>query len=193
MEVWRYGSHLHPPYHGCCGRAAKERRDDMTLRSQHLRLLFRVLVYKSLDTSPTPKISLRAGRKANIFCSLCVSCNISVTRPLFSIFTMRQGMFARGFGLLLAGFAAAAPSARVSSSKLVGVRDSCHSPSNRACWSQGFDVSTDYEDKVPDTGVTRIVCRPYPSSMSSMVAGANHHHSSTSRSPRLTTMSAVMA
>ncbi|KAK5654321.1 hypothetical protein OQA88_7499 [Cercophora sp. LCS_1] len=31
----------------------------------------------------------------------------------------------------------------------------CHSPSNRACWTDGFDINTDWEAKVPETGVTR--------------------------------------
>ncbi|KAL4894413.1 extracellular dihydrogeodin oxidase/laccase [Aspergillus ambiguus] len=34
--------------------------------------------------------------------------------------------------------------------------DSCvHSASNMACWSNGFDISTDYYEHVPDTGVIR--------------------------------------
>jgi hypothetical protein len=34
---------------------------------------------------------------------------------------------------------------------------SCNTPSNRACWSDGFDINTDYETSTPDTGVTRTV------------------------------------
>lgn len=30
-----------------------------------------------------------------------------------------------------------------------------NSPSTRSCWSEGFDISTDYYESVPDTGVTR--------------------------------------
>lgn len=30
-----------------------------------------------------------------------------------------------------------------------------HSASNRACWSDGMDISTNYYDNVPNTGVTR--------------------------------------
>jgi hypothetical protein len=30
-----------------------------------------------------------------------------------------------------------------------------NSPSNRACWSDDFDISTNYYEKVPDTGVVR--------------------------------------
>ena len=42
---------------------------------------------------------------------------------------------------------------------------SCNTPSNRACWSPGFDINTDYEAKTPTTGVTRPVRRP-PAMMS---------------------------
>lgn len=31
---------------------------------------------------------------------------------------------------------------------------SCNSPDNRACWSEGFDINTDYDLSTPD-GVTR--------------------------------------
>nr|1GW0_A Chain A, LACCASE-1 [Melanocarpus albomyces]1GW0_B Chain B, LACCASE-1 [Melanocarpus albomyces]2IH8_A Chain A, Laccase-1 [Melanocarpus albomyces]2IH8_B Chain B, Laccase-1 [Melanocarpus albomyces]2IH9_A Chain A, Laccase-1 [Melanocarpus albomyces]2IH9_B Chain B, Laccase-1 [Melanocarpus albomyces]3FU7_B Chain B, Laccase-1 [Melanocarpus albomyces]3FU9_A Chain A, Laccase-1 [Melanocarpus albomyces]3FU9_B Chain B, Laccase-1 [Melanocarpus albomyces]3QPK_A Chain A, Laccase-1 [Melanocarpus albomyce len=31
----------------------------------------------------------------------------------------------------------------------------CNTPSNRACWSDGFDINTDYEVSTPDTGVTQ--------------------------------------
>ncbi|KAE8330214.1 Cupredoxin [Aspergillus sergii] len=30
-----------------------------------------------------------------------------------------------------------------------------HGPSNRACWSDGYDISTNYYDEAPDTGVVR--------------------------------------
>lgn len=36
-------------------------------------------------------------------------------------------------------------------------RQSCNVESNRACWSPGFDINTDYEANVPNTGVTRRV------------------------------------
>ncbi|KAK3306164.1 laccase-1 [Chaetomium strumarium] len=32
---------------------------------------------------------------------------------------------------------------------------SCNTPSNRACWSNGFNINTDYETSTPNTGVTR--------------------------------------
>lgn len=33
----------------------------------------------------------------------------------------------------------------------------CNTPSNRACWSPGFDINTDYEVNTPFTGVTQAV------------------------------------
>ncbi|KAI1341323.1 multicopper oxidase-domain-containing protein [Xylariaceae sp. FL0016] len=55
-------------------------------------------------------------------------------------------------GLLLSGLAIAAPS---SSHELdVRASGSCNTPSNRACWSPGFDIHTDYEQKTPP-GVVR--------------------------------------
>lgn len=30
-----------------------------------------------------------------------------------------------------------------------------NSPNNRKCWSEGFDIATNYYDQVPNTGVTR--------------------------------------
>jgi len=37
------------------------------------------------------------------------------------------------------------------------VRQSCNTPSNRACWSTGFNINTDWETSIPNTGVTRTV------------------------------------
>lgn len=38
-----------------------------------------------------------------------------------------------------------------------GSRDAAcvNSPSTRSCWSDGFDISTNWYEAVPDTGVTR--------------------------------------
>lgn len=33
--------------------------------------------------------------------------------------------------------------------------DCVNSANNRKCWGNGFDIATNYYDKVPDTGVTR--------------------------------------
>lgn len=54
-------------------------------------------------------------------------------------------------GLLLSGLAVAAPT--------------CNTPTNRACWTNGFNINTDYEASVPTTGVTRTVSVPQPLSM----------------------------
>jgi hypothetical protein len=34
---------------------------------------------------------------------------------------------------------------------------SCNTPTDRACWTTGFTVSTDYEASTPFTGVTQVV------------------------------------
>lgn len=39
-------------------------------------------------------------------------------------------------------------------------QSSCHTASNRACWSTGFDINTDYEASIPNTGVTKPVRLP---------------------------------
>lgn len=31
----------------------------------------------------------------------------------------------------------------------------CNTPADRACWSDGFDINTDFETQTPLTGVTR--------------------------------------
>src|SRR5687768_4299720 len=36
----------------------------------------------------------------------------------------------------------------------------CHTSTNRACWSDGFDINTDYEEHFPATGIVREVYRP---------------------------------
>jgi len=33
----------------------------------------------------------------------------------------------------------------------------CHSASNRACWTSGFNINTDYETTAPPPGQTRTV------------------------------------
>jgi hypothetical protein len=35
--------------------------------------------------------------------------------------------------------------------------ESCNTPTNRACWTTGFTIDTDYEIETPYTGVTREV------------------------------------
>jgi hypothetical protein len=39
--------------------------------------------------------------------------------------------------------------------ELAARASTCNTPSNRACWTTGFDINTDYEAKTPTTGVTR--------------------------------------
>jgi hypothetical protein len=34
---------------------------------------------------------------------------------------------------------------------------SCNTAANRACWTTGFNITTDYETSTPTTGVTRKV------------------------------------
>ncbi|TEA18080.1 Laccase-1 [Colletotrichum sidae] len=80
---------------------------------------------------------------------------------------MRSSL-SKGVAFLLYGLAAAAPSP--SSNEVSKRQDEqppadagspetgsklCNTPSNRACWSEGFNINTAYEEKIPDTGVTR--------------------------------------
>ncbi len=38
-----------------------------------------------------------------------------------------------------------------------GRASTCNTPTNRACWTSGFNISTDYEASTPTTGVVRKV------------------------------------
>lgn len=44
-------------------------------------------------------------------------------------------------------------------SKLAPRAPTCNTPSNRACWSTGFNINTDVEVSWPTTGVTRTVSK----------------------------------
>lgn len=57
-------------------------------------------------------------------------------------------------GLLYLQPARAAPSSLL---QPIEVRQDvgCNTPTDRACWSDGFDITTDYETKTPLTGVIR--------------------------------------
>ncbi|KAK0653156.1 laccase [Cercophora newfieldiana] len=69
--------------------------------------------------------------------------------------------------LLLAGLGAAAPSPILAGSEdtaplvlaprgdLVKRAPTCNTPTNRACWTSGFNINTDYEESFPATGVVR--------------------------------------
>lgn len=59
---------------------------------------------------------------------------------------------------------AAPPAASVQREVELEIRDdveprappgSCHTPSNRACWTTGFTINTDYEVSTPPPGATR--------------------------------------
>ncbi|KAK4249145.1 extracellular laccase [Corynascus novoguineensis] len=76
------------------------------------------------------------------------------------------GAAALMMGVLAPSVAAAPPSTPAQRDLLVPImerdeativprQESCNTPSNRACWSEGFDINTDYEVETPDTGVVR--------------------------------------
>ncbi|KAH6637198.1 laccase [Chaetomium tenue] len=76
------------------------------------------------------------------------------------------GTLALTVGLLVPGGVAAPPSAASQRDLLVPIAErqeaavlprqtSCHTPSNRACWTTGYNINTDYEVNSPDTGVVR--------------------------------------
>ncbi|KAH7627774.1 multicopper oxidase-domain-containing protein [Sordaria sp. MPI-SDFR-AT-0083] len=58
------------------------------------------------------------------------------------------------WSLLLTGLAHGSPLAE-SHPHVLEARQSCNTASNRQCWTSNFDVNTDYEAHVPETGVTR--------------------------------------
>lgn len=59
---------------------------------------------------------------------------------------------------LLAGLTAAAPSfPPVDLAEVEKRASTCNTASDRACWTDGFNISTDYELSTPTTGVTRTV------------------------------------
>jgi hypothetical protein len=68
----------------------------------------------------------------------------------------------------------------------------CNTASNRACWTTGFDINTDYEVNTPTTGVTRPVNLPYLPS-SDFMDRTLISDSTRSRSPKWTTGQAQMA
>jgi len=76
---------------------------------------------------------------------------------------MRHLFLLQAVGLFF-GLSKAAPSPVdvdvVAPRELAKRAPTCNTPSNRACWSDGFDINTDYEASIPNTGVTRSVsCR----------------------------------
>lgn len=74
---------------------------------------------------------------------------------------MRRLFLLQAIGLLCnLGRAAPSAEAEVTPRGLEKRAPTCNTPSNRACWSDGFDINTDYEVKIPETGVTRSVRKP---------------------------------
>lgn len=78
------------------------------------------------------------------------------------------GVVALTVGILVPGAAAAPPSTPAQRDLLVPIAEreeaavlprqtSCHTPSNRACWTTGYNINTDYEVNSPNTGVVRPV------------------------------------
>lgn len=60
------------------------------------------------------------------------------------------------FSTILSSVALLAPAVLGAAIATDSTSDSCtHSASDRQCWSDGFDISTDYYANVPDTGVVR--------------------------------------
>jgi len=47
--------------------------------------------------------------------------------------------------------------------ELVKRAPTCNTPTNRACWTTGFNINTDYEASFPATGVVRNVSTYLPS------------------------------
>lgn len=78
-------------------------------------------------------------------------------------FNMRSSGFGRGIAyLLLFGISKAVPSSNQvrrfgSDHPVVERAATCHTSTNRACWSEGFDINTDYEEHFPATGIVREV------------------------------------
>jgi hypothetical protein len=81
------------------------------------------------------------------------------------------GIMALTVGILVPGAAAAPPSTPAPRDLLVPIvereeaailprQTSCHTPSNRACWTTGYNINTDYEVNSPNTGVVRPVSAP---------------------------------
>lgn len=58
--------------------------------------------------------------------------------------------------LLLIGFTHGSPLGDAQP-HVLETRQSCNTASNRQCWTSNFDINTDYEAHVPETGVTRQV------------------------------------
>lgn len=74
-----------------------------------------------------------------------------------------SGAVALAVGLMAPSLVAAAPSAdrdidlEIRGDVEARAPPTCHSASNRACWTTGFNINTDYELTAPPPGTTRKV------------------------------------
>lgn len=72
---------------------------------------------------------------------------------------MRIAPFIESLGLLaLSGLGLAVPTSTGLTAPRAGLMKrgpTCNTASNRACWTNNFNIATDYETQVPNTGVTR--------------------------------------
>lgn len=74
-----------------------------------------------------------------------------------------SGAVALAVGLMAPSLVAAAPSAdrdidlEIRGDVEARAPPTCHSASNRACWTTGFNINTDYELTAPPPGTTRMV------------------------------------
>ena len=76
---------------------------------------------------------------------------------------MRKLFLLQAIGLLFGlGQSALSSDTDVTPRSMEAGGPTCNTPSNRACWSHGFDIRTDYEVKIPHTGVTRRVSEVKP-------------------------------
>lgn len=73
---------------------------------------------------------------------------------------MRSQLLAVGFCQLLLASGLAVPEPQPEPEQLAARAPTCNTPSNRACWTSGFNINTDWEASVPTTGVTRTVWSP---------------------------------
>jgi hypothetical protein len=82
----------------------------------------------------------------SLHCQKCLySPQITLAVSSIYISRMRISLIPKGYllSLLFSSLSLAAPT--------------CNTPSNRACWTSGFNINTDYEVSTPTTGVTRSV------------------------------------
>jgi hypothetical protein len=86
-------------------------------------------------------------------CEQNFSIIITTMRSFFSALAIVPSLLGSAF------LAQAAPSAQPDyAADLVSRASTCNTPSNRACWTTGFNINTDYETSTPVTNVVRHVC-----------------------------------